>query len=74
MYGDGDTAGNVAVNRIPVTTNQACCNFVVDERKAHYLFLYYYLKANYQNLVNLKLGGSQQNLNASTLKRFPVPA
>lgn len=74
MYGDGDTAGNVAVNRIPVTTNQACCNFVVDEKKAHYLFLYYYLKANYQNLVNLKLGGSQQNLNAATLKRFPVPA
>ncbi|WP_454724613.1 restriction endonuclease subunit S [Delftia acidovorans] len=73
MYGDGDTAGNVAVNRIPVTTNQACCNFVVDEQRAHYLFLYYYLKANYQNLVNLKLGGSQQNLNASTLKRFPVP-
>jgi type I restriction enzyme S subunit len=74
MYGDGDTAGNVAVNRIPVTTNQACCNFVVDETKSHYLFLYYYLKANYQNLVNLKLGGSQQNLNAATLKRFPVPA
>lgn len=74
MYGDGDTAGNVAVNRIPVTTNQACCNFVVDEQKAHYLFLYYYLKANYQNLVNLKLGGSQQNLNAATLKRFLVPA
>lgn len=73
MYGDGDTAGNVAVNRIPVTTNQACCNFVVDEQKAHYLFIYYYLKANYQNLVNLKLGGSQQNLNAATLKRFPVP-
>ncbi|MCW0464042.1 restriction endonuclease subunit S [Xanthomonas sacchari] len=73
MYGDGDTAGNVAVNRIPVTTNQACCNFVVDEQKAHYLFLYYYLKANYQNLVNLKLGGSQQNLNAATLRRFPVP-
>lgn len=74
MYGDGDTAGNVAVNRIPVTTNQACCNFVVDESKAYYLFLYYYLKANYKNLVNFKLGGSQQNLNAATLKRFPVPA
>lgn len=23
MYGDGDTAGNVAVNKVPVTTNQA---------------------------------------------------
>lgn len=73
MYGDGDTAGNVAINKVPVTTNQACCNFVVDPTKADYRFLYYFLKANYGNLVNLKLGGSQQNLNAATLKRFPVP-
>jgi type I restriction enzyme S subunit len=74
MYGDGDTAGNVAINKVPLTTNQACCNFVVDPAKADYRFLYYYLKANYNNLVGLKLGGSQQNLNAATLKRFPVPA
>ena len=73
MYGDGDTAGNVAVNKVPVTTNQACCNFVVDPEKADYQFLYYYLKGSYSNLVGLKLGGSQQNLNAATLKRFPVP-
>ena len=73
MYGDGDTAGNVAINKVPLTTNQACCNFVVDPAKADYRFLYYYLKANYNNLVGLKLGGSQQNLNAATLKRFPVP-
>ena len=74
MYGDGDTAGNVAINKVPLTTNQACCNFVVDPTKADYRFLFYYLNANYGNLVNLKLGGSQQNLNAATLKRFPVPA
>lgn len=73
MYGDGDTAGNVAINKVPVTTNQACCNFVVDPEKADYQFLYYYLKGSYSNLVGLKLGGSQQNLNAATLKRFPVP-
>ena len=24
MYGDGDTAGNVAINKIPLATNQAC--------------------------------------------------
>ena len=74
MYGDGDTAGNVAINMVPLTTNQACCNFVIDPARADYRFLYYYLKGNYGNLVNLKLGGSQQNLNAATLKRFPVPA
>lgn len=73
MYGDGETAGNVAVNKVALATNQACCNFVIDPARADYLFLYYYLKGSYNNLVNLKLGGSQQNLNAATLKRFPVP-
>ena len=72
MYGDGDTAGNVAINKIPLTTNQACCNFVVNDAKADYRYLYYYLKGSYTNLVGLKVGGSQQNLNSQTLKRFPI--
>ncbi len=72
MYGDGDTAGNVAINKVPLTTNQACCNFTLDPDKAHYRFIYFYLKGSYNNLVNLKLGGSQQNLNAQSLKSFPI--
>ena len=72
MYGDGDTAGNVAINKVPLTTNQACCNFSLDPEKAHYRFIYFYLKGSYSNLINLKLGGSQQNLNAQSLKCFPI--
>lgn len=72
MYGDGNTAGSVAVNKIELATNQACCNFIIDEEKADYRFIYHYLKGSYQNLVNLKSGGSQQNLNAKTLKNFPI--
>lgn len=29
MYGQGDTAGRVAINKIPLTTNQACCNLII---------------------------------------------
>ena len=72
MYGDGDTAGNVAINKVPLTTNQACCNFTLNPEKAHYRFIYYYLKGSYGNLTNLKLGGSQQNLNSQSLKSFPI--
>lgn len=72
MYGDGNTAGSVAVNKIKLATNQACCNLIVDSKKAHYLYIYYYLKGSYNNLVGLKLGGSQQNLNAKTVKDFPI--
>ena len=72
MYGDGDTAGNVAINKIPLATNQACCNFTLNPEQAYYRFVYYYLKGSYNNLINLKLGGSQQNLNAYSLKSFPL--
>ena len=72
MYGDGGTAGKAALTKIPLTTNQACCNLIIDEEKADYSFIFYYLKVNYENLVNLKSGGSQQNLNALTIRKFPV--
>ena len=72
MYGDGNTAGNVAINKVPLATNQACCNFILNPEIANYQFVYHYLKGSYNNLVNLKVGGSQQNLNAATLKGFPI--
>lgn len=72
MYGDGNTAGSVAVNKIELATNQACCNLIIDQRRANYLYVYYYLKASYNNLVGLKLGGSQQNLNAKIIRDFSI--
>ena len=44
MYGQGDTAGRVSVNKIPLTTNQACCNLLINENISTYKFIYYYLK------------------------------
>ncbi len=67
-----DPHGNVAINKIPLATNQACCNFTLNPKIADYRFVYHYLKGSYSNLVGLKLGGSQQNLNAATLKAFPI--
>lgn len=72
MYGDGGTAGSVGINKIPLATNQACCNCIIDSQKADYLYVYYYLKGSYTHLVNLKSGGSQQNLNSKTLKDFEI--
>ncbi|MDW2311216.1 MULTISPECIES: restriction endonuclease subunit S [Vibrio] len=73
MYGNGDTAGRVAINKIPVATNQACCNLIVEPTKADYRFVFYYLRTQYQKLVDLKNGGAQQNLNAKLLKEYPFP-
>ncbi len=72
MYGNGDTAGRVAINKVPLTTNQACCNLVVDPGQADYRYVYYYLMGQYKALVDLKNGGAQQNLNGQLIKAFPV--
>ena len=72
MY--GATAGKVAVNKIDLTTNQACCNLVVDESIASYEFIFYYLKNNYERLVSLSNGAAQQNLNTGIIKSFKVLA
>jgi len=72
MYGQGDTAGRVAINKIPLTTNQACCNLTIDESKADYEFIYYQLCTLYNKMVSLKAGAAQPNLNAQIIKKLEV--
>lgn len=72
MYGQGDTAGRVAINKIPLTTNQACCNLTIDESKADYEFIYYQLCTLYNKMVSLKAGAAQPNLNAQIIKNLEV--
>ena len=73
MYGQGDTAGRVAINKIPISTNQACCNLVIDPQKADYEFVYYALSTLYEKLVSLKNGGAQPNLNAQIIRNVEIP-
>lgn len=70
MY--GATAGKAAVVKIPLTTNQACCNLEVNESVADYRFVYYWLQSNYSKLANLANGGAQQNLSAKTIKALEI--
>ena len=72
MYGDGETAGRVAINKVPLTTNQACCNLIIDSSKANYEFIFYYLLNSYEYLVNLKSGSGQQNLSGAIIKKVEV--
>ena len=72
MYGQGDTAGRVAINKIPLTTNQACCNLVIDNHSADYQFIYYLLKNSYFELVQRKTGSAQPNLNTKLIKDFDI--
>lgn len=70
MY--GATVGKVAVNRIPLTTNQACCNLECDSNRLYYKFLYYFLCDRYKYIKSLGQG-SQTNINANIVKNLQIP-
>ena len=71
MYGEGKTRGNVSILKKEMTTNQACCNIVLDPKKADYKYVYYFLKTQYNQLRNLS-SGVRKNLNSNDIKEFEV--
>lgn len=73
MY--GATAAKVAINKIPLCTNQACCNLEICEDKALHKFVYHWLCREYLNLKAMG-EGSQNNINGQKVKgyRIPVPS
>ena len=70
MY--GATAAKVGINKIPLTTNQACCNLQIDETKATYRYVFHWLSNQYLKLKAMGQG-SQSNINARAVKEFPIP-
>lgn len=69
MY--GATAAKVAVNSIPLTTNQACCNLQIDETKADVRYVFHWFSNEYEHLKALG-EGSQSNINAKKVKSYPI--
>ena len=70
MY--GATVGRVAINKIPLTTNQACANIEINENIASYQYVFHYLSSKYEYIKSLG-AGSQTNINARIVKKLPIP-
>ena len=70
MY--GATAAKVAINKIPLSTNQACCNLEIDERLAIVKYVFQWLCKEYLKLKALG-EGSQNNINGKKVKDYPIP-
>lgn len=70
MY--GATVGKSAINKIPLSTNQACANIQVDPEIADYKYVFHWVNHNYKNIKALGTG-SQTNINAQTVKKFKIP-
>ena len=69
MY--GATVAKIAINKIPLTTNQACCNIKFKEDEILLKFAYYYFENEYPNLKELGRG-SQGNINSDIIKNYII--
>jgi type I restriction enzyme S subunit len=65
--------GLIAINKVPVCTNQGCKAIEVDSKKVNVGYLYYYLLASVKELNNLGTGTTFMEISSDSLKNFPVP-
>ena len=68
----GATAGRSAVNNIPITTNQHCCNFEINDKIADYKYVFYWVKSQYEQIKGLGRG-ARADLNADIIGSYPIP-
>ena len=68
----GATAARVAINKIPLTTNQHCCNLEVDGAIASYRYVFHWLSREHLRLKAMGQG-ARSDLNAGIIKNYPIP-
>lgn len=68
----GATAARSAVNNIPITTNQHCCNFEINDKVADYKYVFYWVKSQYEQIKGLGRG-ARADLNADIIGSYPIP-
>ncbi|MGN6250275.1 MAG: restriction endonuclease subunit S [Marmoricola sp.] len=67
----GATAGRSAVNKIPLTTNQHCCNLEIDSDQADYRYVFHWVSRHYEAIKALGRG-ARADLNAALIKGFEI--
>lgn len=68
----GATAGRVAINKIPLTTNQHCCCISLNDSQVDYKFVYHWLVKQNDKILELKQG-ARGDLNMGMLRSFKIP-
>ncbi|MDH1334569.1 restriction endonuclease subunit S [Comamonas thiooxydans] len=70
MY--GATVGKIGINKIPMTTNQACANIQINDEIANFKYVFHYLWSQYEYIKSLGTG-SQTNINAGIVRKLKIP-
>jgi type I restriction enzyme S subunit len=67
----GASAARAALNKIPLTTNQHCCNLQIDPQQANYRYVFHWITAKYEELKALGRG-ARSDLSSGLIKSFPI--
>lgn len=72
LAGQGSTRGKVAINKVPLSTNQSVAAFIPTKR-LHYGYLFWNLSTRYDELRSLSAGdGGRGGLNLFILKNLKI--
>ena len=68
----GATAARSAINKIPLTTNQHCCNLEINPECANYRYVFHWVGKEHDKLKALGQG-ARADLNSGIIKNYPIP-
>lgn len=73
MNGQGKTRGTVAISKCELTCNQSLAALICNQEAILPMFLYFYLRTQYQNIRNLT-GEGRNGLNLKLVRSIKVPS
>jgi type I restriction enzyme, S subunit len=68
----GATAARCAINKVPLTTNQHCCNLEVDQSVVLYKYVFFWIVSQYEQLKALGQG-ARSDLNVGIIMQYGIP-
>lgn len=73
IFSSRATIGDVTIAKVETCTNQGYKNFVCDEGKIHYEYLYYILKREAKNIESLAGGMTYKEISKQQISDYKIP-
>ncbi|MFK8265270.1 restriction endonuclease subunit S [Capnocytophaga cynodegmi] len=73
IFSSRATIGEVTIAKVETSTNQGYKNFICNERKINYLYLYYILKDQAKNIEEIAGGMTYKEISKTDLSNFKIP-
>lgn len=73
LFSSRATIGAVSIAKVPVSTNQGYKNFVCDDQKLHYEYLYYILKHEAKAIEAMANGMTYPEISKALIATYKIP-